>query len=182
MYPKSGRQEKNTSGIHGDVLFQVQSLCRSWGNNSDVDYRIYKYKFRVLLSNLIILFTSHTWGCYKSVFQSIQNKGGSVYWHFACCLQLNGEYSCCTNSALFLLSRKILMLNQYKGQKSAITGMKDVSEFTYLLWGNVRPVESASDWIRNEMSGNMDTEGRRNCSNCSYNAVNWALVMTFSHV
>lgn len=50
----------------------------SWGNNSNVDYRIYKYKFRVLQSNLIILFASHTWSCYKSVFQSIQHRGGSV--------------------------------------------------------------------------------------------------------
>lgn len=36
------------------------------------------------------------------------------------------------------------MLNQHKGQKSAITGMKDVSEFTCLLWGNVRRI---SEWL-----------------------------------
>jgi len=36
---------------------------------------------------------------------------------------------------LFLISRKIIVLDKHKGQKSVITGMKDVSEFTCLLWG-----------------------------------------------
>lgn len=100
LYPKSGKQEKNTSGIHGDVLFQVQSLCGSWGNNSNVDYTIYKYKFRVLQSNLIILFASHTWSCYKSVFQSIQHRGGSVsilaFWRlFTVKWRILVQHKCC---------------------------------------------------------------------------------------
>lgn len=97
-------------------------LCGSWGNNSNVDYRIYKYKFRVLQSNLIILFASHTWSCYKSVFQSIQHRGGSVsilafYMQFTVKWRIFVQHKCNVIS----LSGKILVLYQHKGQKSVIT-------------------------------------------------------------
>lgn len=62
---KSGRHGKNTSRIHGDVLCEPQALLwclrSSRGNNSDVDYKIYKYMFWVLQSNLIIVFAFLIW-------------------------------------------------------------------------------------------------------------------------